>query len=67
MQIKITSEHHGRILRAFLQKELALSTKMLKHLKFSEDGITVNGRRVTVRYVLQEGDLLSLALEDEES
>ena len=67
MQIKITSEHHGRILRAFLQKELALSTKMLKHLKFSEDGITVNGRRVTVRYVLQEGDLLSLALEDEEA
>ena len=67
MQIKITDAHHGRILRYFLQKELHLSTKMIKHLKFLEDGILVNGARVTVRYVLQVGDLLSLAVEDEES
>ena len=67
MQIEITSEHHGRILRYFLQNELRLSTKMLKHLKFSEDGILVNGKRVTVRYVLQAGDTLTLALEDTET
>ena len=67
MQITITQADHGRILRYFLQNSLRLSTKMIKHLKFSEDGILVNGNRVTVRYILQVGDLLSLALEDEES
>lgn len=64
MQIRISAADHGRLLRSFLQKELFLSTKMLKHLKFSERGITVNGKSVTVRYLLQTGDLLELALED---
>ena len=67
MQIIISESDHGRVLRHFLQKELSLSTKMLKHLKFSEDGITVNGKSVTVRYILQAGDRLVLALEDSES
>ena len=67
MQIIISDAQNGRILRYFLQNELRLSTKMIKNLKFSEDGILVNGKRVTVRYTLKSGDLLSLALEDEES
>ena len=66
MQITISESDHGRVLRHFLKKELSLSTKMLKHLKFSEGGITVNGKSVTVRYILQAGDLLELALEDTE-
>lgn len=67
MQITISQTHHGVLLRQYLQKELALSSKMIKHLKFLPDGILVNGVRVTVRYVLKEGDLLSLATEDRES
>ncbi len=67
MDFLIQKEHHGQMLRHFLQKELRLSTKMMKHIKFCEDGILVNGTRVTVRYLLREGDLLSLALEDRET
>ena len=67
MQITVTGEQHGMLLRQYLQKELALSSKMIKHLKFCEDGILVNGVRVTVRYVLKAGDVLTLATEDRES
>lgn len=48
----------------FVKKETRVSSGLLKHLKFSDDGILVNGARVTVRYVLRRGDLLSLATED---
>ena len=67
MQITIDKTHHGILLRQYLQKELALSSKMIKHLKFLPDGILLNGVRVTVRCVLKEGDILSLATEDRES
>lgn len=64
MQIRITSEQHGTVLRQFLRAELKLSSKMIKHLKFCEGGIRVNGESVTVRRVLMTDDLLELALED---
>ena len=67
MQITITNAQHGMLLRRFLQQELGLSSKLIKHLKFEEGGIAVNGAHATVRYVLCEGDVLSLALEDRES
>ena len=54
------------LLRQYLQHELHLSSKMMRHLKFLPDGITVNGVHVTVRYLLKERDLLSLRIEDEE-
>ena len=47
-----------------LLHSLSLSSKMIKYLKYREDGILVNGKRVTVRYVLSAGDTLSLALDD---
>ena len=45
-------------------KGMSLSSRMIKYLKYRDDGIVVNGERVTVRYTLQENDLLSLALND---
>jgi len=45
-------------------KSMSLSSKMIKYLKYRDDGIFVGGKRVTVRYVLRDGDLLSLALDD---
>ena len=45
-------------------KGMSLSSRMIKYLKYRDDGIIVNGERVTVRYTLQENDLLSLALND---
>lgn len=48
-------------------KNMSLSSKMIKYLKYRDDGIAVNGKRVTVRYLLSDGDLLSLALTDSSS
>ncbi|MBQ9784828.1 MAG: RluA family pseudouridine synthase [Clostridia bacterium] len=67
MQITISKEWDGRLLRDFLRAELNLSAKMLKYLKYRNAGICVNGTRCTVRYVLREGDLLTLETEDRAS
>ncbi len=47
--------------------KLSLSGRMIKFLKYRVDGLTVNGKRVTVRYILKDGDTLSLAIEDTEA
>ena len=67
MKITITKEHDGIVLREYLRREMRLSSKLMKHLKFCEGGIRVNGEHATVRRVLAEGDVLMLAMEDSES
>jgi len=67
VEISINREYEGMILRTYLTRVLRLSSKMIKHIKFMPNGITVNGEPRTVRYLLREGDRLSLALEDTES
>ncbi len=67
MDIKIGAEFEGVRVLDFLRRRLCLSTAMIKHLKFKENGITVTGKHVTVRYVLHAGDVLSLATEDKEA
>lgn len=57
----------GKTVLEVMKRELGISSAHLKHLKFVEDGILVNGAHVTVRYILRRGDLLSLAVEDTES
>ena len=68
MTVYITCDHEfcGRPVLEYI-KSLSLSSKMIKYLKYRENGITVNSTRVTVRYILKEGDSLALALEDTES
>ncbi len=67
MQIKITKERDGMLLRDLLTKELKLSVKMIKYLKYRNEGILVGGERKTVRYVLRKGDLVTLETEDHTS
>ena len=55
----------GEPVLSVIKKELGISGSTLRHLKFLEHGILVNGERVTVRRVVHEGDVLSLATEDE--
>ncbi len=56
----ITREFDGRLLRSYLTHTLSLSTATLSRLKNHERGIVINGKRVTVRYVLRTGDVLEL-------
>ena len=67
MEYRITEAHDGKLLRQFLQADLRLSSKEIKHIKFLENGLTVNGERVTVRRILHTGDLLCIASEDTET
>ena len=68
MIIKITRESALRDKTVLeLLHSLSLSSKMIKALKYRDDGISVNGEHKTVRYVLAEGDVISLALDDDRS
>ncbi len=66
MDILIDKMNDGKCLREFLLSEVGVSVAMLKHLKFLDDGILIDGRHVTVRHVLREGELLSIKSEDTE-
>lgn len=64
MDILINNNYEGKLIREVLKKDLGFSVNFIKKLKFSPDGIKVNGQWVTVRYELRHGDVLSLATED---
>lgn len=65
MDFLIDAENSGRPVRDFLKKQ-HISAALCTRLKQRDDGILLNGTRVTVRAVLHEGDVLSLALYDAE-
>ena len=60
MEYRITTEYHGKPLRDFLRYRLRISAHLLARLKRDERGLLVNGERVTVRRILQEGDMVSV-------
>ncbi len=64
MIIHITEAYEGRVLRSYLKLTLGLSSAVLAKMKNREDGIRVNGRRVTVRHILHAGDVLELSDRD---
>lgn len=67
MDYTVDTRLDGKTVLDVLKKELGLSHALIKHLKFAEDGILLNGEHVTVRKKLTLGDVLSLALEDRET
>lgn len=64
MEIIINDKTKDMTVKEFLFGQMGFSTGMVKKLKFTENGITVNGEFKTVRYVLNEGDVLRLKTED---
>ena len=60
----ITPEEAGYTVKQVLIHKWKLGTGQIKKAKFRENGILVNGERVTVRYRLQAGDRLEVLLED---
>lgn len=55
---------HGLEVNTILRRHLRLSGTVLRRVKWLTDGITVDGTRVTVRYRVQEGQVLSVRLTD---
>lgn len=64
MTLTISAEQDGRAVLDILVKQLGISRSTVKHLKFKENGILLNGAHVTVRQTLHTGDVLTLAIED---
>ena len=64
MIYKISAEENGKTVKEILRYGVGLSLAFTKQLKFLDNGIMLNGERVTVRKVVKEGDILSLATED---
>lgn len=51
-------------LETLLRERLGLTRAQIRRAKFTENGITVNGRRHRVTDLVQEGDLVRVLLED---
>ncbi len=66
MDFLIEKEKDGISVLNFLRHDVGLSGAMLRHLKFIDDGITVNSKHVTVRHILRTGEILSIKSEDAE-
>ena len=64
MQFHIPEAYHLQPLRAYLQKELRLSSNLISALKRHPRGMMLNQNRVTVRCELHAGDTLELAIEE---
>ncbi len=58
MIFRITHEQSGKSVLSFLKSTLHISSSALAALKRDPRGIEVNGNHVTVRYSLQENDVL---------
>ena len=58
-------EDSGKTVLHILSGVLGLSRGMIKHLKFIDDGIMLGSKKVTVRAVVSEGDVLYLNTESE--
>ena len=66
MECIIDKAHDGFLLRNYIINVCNISHKLLTRLKEKDNGIILNGKRVTVRAVLREGDILILNTDDEE-
>lgn len=64
MKRTVRADEDGMLLLAILRGKLRLSQKTLRGLKAMDGGITVNGKQVTVRYTVHEGDEIELKIED---
>ncbi len=67
MDLTIGAELDGKTVLDVMRRTLGISGATVKHLKFKENGITVDGEHATVRRVLHIGEVLSLAIEDTET
>ena len=64
MTFVIDSAYAGKTVLSFVKSALRISTSALAGLKRDERGIMVNGKHVTVRYVLQLNDMLFINEQD---
>lgn len=63
IEFKITEKDNQKAIRDFL-REFGVSSSLLKKLKHTEDGITVNGKFAKTIELLSTGDILKISIEN---
>ncbi len=63
----VTAREQGWTLKTLMSTRLGVSRKLTSRLKMTERGITLNGERVYISAHVQEGDVVELRMEREES
>ena len=66
LELPIGPELAGIKVDTLLKRRLGLSGTVVRRIKWLEDGILVDGRRVNTRYVPKVGEVLSVRLSDPE-
>ncbi len=67
LQYIVPEIENGWVLRTILRNRMSLSKKLLSRLKWTPQGITVNGERCPVNVKLSAGDLVEVRMEEETS
>lgn len=62
---KVEKKQSGMLLRDYLRIEKLISRRLLTDIKFSGGAIFCNQQEVTVRYLLQEGDVITIVFPNE--
>lgn len=63
----IHKDEENQSVHQFLREHLGFSKSQIRSLKFRENGITVNNNRCRINYMLTNGDILKLILEEKTS
>ena len=66
MEYIINEQLNGKTIKDILRYDIGVSMAFVKHLKFLNNGILLNGEHATVRRIVHTGDILALATEDDE-
>lgn len=67
IEYTVPPEYDGKKAVSFLRGYCGLSTRLLRSLKFSEDGMKLNGVHVRTIDRLKSGDLISINIPDDEN
>ena len=66
LELPIGPELAGIKVDTLLKRRLGLSGTVVRRIKWLEDGILVDGRRVNTRYIPKAGEVLTVRLSDPE-
>jgi len=65
--LEVAAEDEGKTVRTVLERRLGVSRKLMSRLKLTEQGLTLNGKRVFTNERVKAGDCLALRMEQEQS
>ncbi len=65
LRYKIEEDFDGKKVEAFLRKHLSMSARVIKDLKFFENGLLLNGKRVRTVDILRAGDIFQITFPDD--